>query len=258
MLHFQELVRERDHSRLLLDVNNAVVSNLELGELFTCICTSLRRVIPHEITSLYLYESESHCFRRHVLDFPSGRGLLQVGDTIGFDDTPAGQVFQSRRALVSNESRMKKSQSATIRQLLAAGMKTGFYAPLIVRDQVLGTLNMASSQEKIFGEDIAELLMLVAGQIAIALDNSLAYQKIKELKEQLEQENVYLKDELRTEPNFEDIIGESAELKKVLQQLEIVAPTDSTVLIQRRNRNRQRIDRAGSASFECPEGASVR
>ncbi len=232
VLHFQELKHERDHSRLLLEVNNAVVSTLELGALFTSICASLRRVISHEITSLYLYVPESHCFRRHILDFPSGTGLLEVGGMVGFDDTPAGRVFQSRTALVSNESDMKKAQSKTTHQLLAAGMKSGFYAPLVARDKVLGTLNLASSQEKIFGEDIVDLLTQVAGQIAIALDNSLAYQQIKELKEQLEQENVYLKDELRTEHNFEDIIGESAELKKVLQQLEIVAPTDSTVLIQ--------------------------
>ncbi len=230
--HLHELTRERDHLRLLLDVNNAVVSHLELGDLFTSICTSLRQVIPHEITSLYLYVPEFHCFKRHVLDFPSGTGLLEVGGLIGFDDTPAGQVFQSRTAVVSNEADMKKSLSETTKQLLAAGMKTAFYAPLVVRDQPLGTLNLASSQEGIFGEDVAALLTLVAGQIAIALDNSLAYQQIKELKEKLEQENVYLQDELRTGRNFEDIIGESAELKKVLQQLEIVAPTDSTVLIQ--------------------------
>ena len=230
--HLQKLTRERDHLRLLLEVNNVVVSTLELDDLFTSICTALRRVIPHEITSLYLYVAESHCFRRHVLDFPSGTGILEVGGLVGFDDTPAGRVFQSRAALVSNESDMKQSRSETTRQLLVAGMKTGFYAPLVARDNVLGTLNMASSKEYAFGEDVAELLTLVAGQIAIALDNSLAYQKIKELKEQLEQENVYLKDELRTEHNFEDIIGESGELKKVLQQLEIVAPTDSTVLIQ--------------------------
>ncbi|MGB0911410.1 MAG: sigma-54-dependent Fis family transcriptional regulator, partial [Nitrospirales bacterium] len=230
--HLQDLTRERDHLRLLLDVNNAVVSHLELGDLFTSICSALRRVIPHEITSLYLYVPESHCFKRHVLDFPSGKGVLEVGGLIGFNDTPAGRVFQSRTAVVSNESDMKKSPSETTQQLLTAGMKTGFYAPLVTRDKVLGTLNMASSQEQIFGEDVAELLTLVAGQIAIALDNSLAYQQIKALKDKLEQENVYLKDELRTGRNFEDIIGEGAKLKKVLQQVEIVAPTDSTVLIQ--------------------------
>ncbi|WP_454062653.1 sigma 54-interacting transcriptional regulator [Candidatus Nitrospira salsa] len=234
VLNFQDLTRERDHSRLLLNVNNAVVSNLELGELFTSICPSLRRVIHHEITSLFLYVPESHCFKRHILDFPSGKdtGLLQAGGVVGFEDTPAGQAFHSRKAVLLSDVELKKYQSPTAQQLLAAGMKMVFYAPLIVRDRVLGTLNMASSQDKVFGEEVSELLMQVAGQVAIALDNALAYEKIRELKEKLEQENVYLRDEIRTEHNFEDIIGESAELKNVLQQLEIVAPTDSTVLIQ--------------------------
>ncbi|GJL65558.1 MAG: ATPase AAA [Nitrospirales bacterium] len=234
VLNFQDLTRERDHSRLLLDVNNAVVSNLELGELFTSICTSLRRVIPHEITSLFLYVPESHCFKRHVLDFQSGKstGLFQAGDLVGFEDTPAGQAFSDRKAVLLSDVELKKYQSPTAQQLLAAGMKTVFHAPLHVRDHVLGTLNMASSQNKVFGEEVSELLLQVAGQVAISLDNALAYEKIRELKEKLEQENVYLRDEIRTEHNFEDIIGESAELKNVLQQLEIVAPTDSTVLIQ--------------------------
>ncbi len=232
ILHVQELRKERDRSRLLLEVNNAVVSNLELGELFSSICTSVRRVIPHEITSLFRYVPETHSFKRHVLDFPSGKGLLPLGGTIRFDDTPAGQAFHSRKAVQLTDVELKEYQSPTSQQLLAEGMKSVFYAPLLVGDQVLGTLNMASSQEGLFDEKALELLMQVAGQIAIAFDNALAYEKIRELKEQLEQENVYLKNEIRTEQNFEDIIGESAELKNVLQQLEVVAPTDSTVLIQ--------------------------
>ncbi len=232
VLHVQELTKERDCSRLLLEVNNAVVSNLELDELFSSICTSLRRVIPHQITSLYRYLPETHSFTRHVLDASSTKGVLQPGESIGFDELPAGQAVYNRAAIVMNEAELKDNQSPTAQQLLAEGMKTCFYAPLVVRDEVIGTLNMASSQEGVFSEEASELLMQVVKQIAIAFDNALAYEKIQTLKEELAQENVYLKEEIRTEQNFEDIIGESAELKEVLQQLEIVAPTDSTVLIQ--------------------------
>jgi formate hydrogenlyase transcriptional activator len=97
--------------------------------------------------------------------------------------------------------------------------------------RVLGTLNLGSSRPSAFSCADAELLTQVAGQVAIALDNALAYREINELKEKLEKENVYLRDEIRTETNFEEIVGESAGLKRVLQELEIVAPTDSTVLI---------------------------
>ncbi len=232
VLHVQELTKERDHSRLLLEVNNAVVSTLNVKELFASISTSLRRIIPNVTTSLYAYDSETQTFRRPALDFPEGKGFIQAGTVIGKDDTLVAKVFHSRKALAWNESDLKKYHSEAARQLLAEGMKSGACAPLVLRNQVLGTLNIASSQDQVFGEEELELLTQVATQVVIGLDNALAYQKIKELNEQLEQENVYLRDEIRTEHNFEDIIGESAELKRVLKQLEIVAPTDSTVLIQ--------------------------
>jgi formate hydrogenlyase transcriptional activator len=72
----------------------------------------------------------------------------------------------------------------------------------------------------------------VAQQVAIAVDNALAYRQIGELKDKLAEEKLYLEAEIRTEYIFEEIIGESAALKEVLKQLEVVAPTDSTVLIQ--------------------------
>jgi formate hydrogenlyase transcriptional activator len=71
----------------------------------------------------------------------------------------------------------------------------------------------------------------VAGQIAIALDNALSYQRIEELNAQLAEEKVYLEDEIRTDHGFEEIVGQSRALKSVLKQVETVAPTDSTVLI---------------------------
>ncbi|GJL54081.1 MAG: ATPase AAA [Nitrospirales bacterium] len=232
VLHFQELTRERDHSRLLLEVNNAVVSTRNLKELFASMSASLRRIMPHVTTSLYLYDSDIQTFRRPVLDFPEGKGFIQAGAIIGIDDSPPGKAFQSRKALTWNEAELKAYASETANQLVAEGMKSGVSVPLVVRDQVLGTLNVASVKDNDFGQKEQELLTQVSTQVAIGLDNAMAYQHITELKEQLEQENVYLKDEIRNEHDFDEIIGESVELKRVLQQVEIVAPTDSTVLIQ--------------------------
>lgn len=256
VLHFQELAKERDHSRLLLEVNNAVVSTLNLKELFASISTSLRRLIPDITTSLYLYDSATQAFQRPVLDFPEGQGFIHAGAVIGRDDTPAAKAFHNRKAQAWSESDLKKYDSEAARQLLAEGMKSGVSTPLVLRDQVLGTLNIASFHDEVFGEEQLELFTQVATQVAIGLDNALAYQKIKELNEQLEQENVYLRDEIRTEHNFEDIIGNSAALKRVLEQLEIVAPTDSTVLIQgETGTGKELIARALhnlSARKECP------
>ena len=231
VLHQEELSRERDRLRLLLEVNNAVVSKLELEDLFSTIVTSLRRVVPHEATSLYLYRPETGNFHRNVLNFPSGKGLLEGSHPIALDDTPAGEAFRSRKAVCWHEPDLQRFHSDTASRLLAEGLKSGCCAPLMLPGRVLGTLNLGSSRPLAFSCADAGLLTQVAGQVAIALDNALAYREITELKEKLEKENVYLRDEIRTEANFEEIVGESAGLKHVLQQLEIVAPTDSTVLI---------------------------
>jgi formate hydrogenlyase transcriptional activator len=231
VLHQEELSRERDRLQLLLEVNNAVVSKLELEDLFTTIVSSLRRVVPHEATSLYLYRPETRNFHRNVLNFPSGKGLLEGSNPIALDDTPAGEAFRSRKTVCWHEADMQRFHSDTASRLIAEGLKSGCCAPLMLPGRVLGTLNLGSSRPSAFSGADAELLTQVAGQVAIALDNALAYREINELKEKLEKENVYLRDEIRTETNFEEIVGESAGLKRVLQQLEIVAPTDSTVLI---------------------------
>lgn len=231
VLHQEELCRERDRLQVLLDVNNAVVSKLELGALFTTMVASLRRVIPHEATSLYLYKAEAKNFRRHVLDFASGKGFLGGSHPIALDDTPAGEAFRSRTTVCWQETDLRQFHSDTAGQLLAEGVKSGCCAPLMLPDRVLGTLNVGSTRPSAFSAADVELLTQVAGQVAIALDNALAYREITDLKEKLEKENVYLRDEIRTDANFEEIVGESSGLKRVLQQLEIVAPTDSTVLI---------------------------
>ncbi len=78
---------------------------------------------------------------------------------------------------------------------------------------------------------ISSFLSQIAGQVAIAIDNAFAYRQITELKDKLAQEKLYFEDELRSEMNFQEIIGNSTVLCRVLSQVEAVAPTGSTVLI---------------------------
>lgn len=228
----RQLARERDRLRLLLEVNNAVVSTLDLRDLFATIATSLHRVMPYEIASLYLYDPDSKAFRRHALDSPSGKGLLKEGLVGPIDSTPAGPAFRTGKPALFNEDDLKRLQSEVGRLLLAEGIKSGCCVPLLSHNRVLGTLNLGGFQEGVFTQDEVDLLSQVASQVAIAVENALAYQQIAELKDKLTEEKLYLEDEIRTEYNFEEIIGESAALKRILKQVETVAPTGSTVLIQ--------------------------
>jgi formate hydrogenlyase transcriptional activator len=115
--------------------------------------------------------------------------------------------------------------------LIGEGIKSTCSIPMIAHDQALGTLSVGSLSEAAFTEEDARVLTQVTNQIAIAVENALAYRQIAELKDKLSEEKLYLQDEIRTEYNFEEIIGESPALKKVLEQLQTVAPTDSTILL---------------------------
>ena len=103
--------------------------------------------------------------------------------------------------------------------------------PLLRGNRVLGVLCLVRTEKNAFNQPELEFLSQIAGQVAIAIDNAFAYRQITELKDKLTQEKLYLEDELRSEMNFQEIIGNSPVLRRVLRQVEAVAPTGSTVLI---------------------------
>src|SRR4030095_6067765 len=122
--------------------------------------------------------------------------------------------------------------SKVAQRLINEGVKSFCCLPLLSHDRALGALNVGRLTETPFTPEDIDLLSQVAQQISIAVENGLAYRRIAELTEKLNTEKLYLEDEIRTTYNFEEIIGQSAALKQVLSQVEIVAPTDSMVLIQ--------------------------
>ncbi len=228
----QQLARERDRLRVLLEVNNALVSHLDLRQLFEAIAACLRRVMHHEYTSLALYDSETKRMRVQALDFPQGRGFIREEMSVSVETSPSGCAFSNRKPLLANHADLERYDSEIARLLLAEGVKSICCVPLITRNRVLGALNVASLRDAAFSQEDADLLSQVAAQVAIAVENALAFREIGELKNKLAEEKLYLEDEIRAERNFEEIIGESSLLKGILKQVETVAPTDSGVLIQ--------------------------
>jgi formate hydrogenlyase transcriptional activator len=222
--HQQRLARERDRSQLLLEVNNTLVSHLNLRELLSAISRTLNVVMPHDAAALALYDEPSNALRLTALEFPDHEEPCAAGEMIPLEG-PAGQAFTTRKPVVSDYS---KTGTARLR---SSGLKSGCTAPLVFRDRALGILSLKSLKENAFSQDDAELLGQVASQVAIAVENALAYREIENLKNKLEGEKLYLEEEIRTEYNFEEIVGNSPALKRVLQDVETVAQTDSTVLI---------------------------
>jgi formate hydrogenlyase transcriptional activator len=115
--------------------------------------------------------------------------------------------------------------------LLAEGVRALCSVPLVVRDHCLGTLNFGRLEGGPFSPEDAELLASIANQVAFTVENVLAFQQIAALKDKLAAEKVYLEEEIRTDYNFEEIIGDSPTLRMALHQVETVAPNDTTVLI---------------------------
>jgi len=232
----QLLTRERDRLRLLLEVNNAVVSHLDLDDVFSAVSACLRRVIPHDGSSLLTYEAETGQFRIHVMRFGQNDRFTEEGRIQDRDGgrSPAAIAIACRRTMLFNEQDLVElaTQSNAAERVLAQGVKSFCCVPLVSHDRVVGALMIGSFQPDAFSPDHVELLEQAAPQIAIAVENGLAYRQIAELKEKLNTEKLYLEDEIRTEQNFDEIIGKSGSLKQALDQISIVAPTESTVLIQ--------------------------
>jgi formate hydrogenlyase transcriptional activator len=228
----EQLKNERDRLSLLLEVNNTVVSVLDLHELLNAVSKSLRPLVRHEYASLSLYDPQNEQLHIHALDFPVSKGLLQEGLSIPVEGSPTGRALKSRQPVFISRSDIEQFGSDIARRILAEGLKSALCLPLICHGRPLGTLVVASLQEEHFPEKDAELLRHVANQIAIAVENSLAYRQVVDRANRLSEEKLYLQDEIRTEYNFEEIVGESPVLKRILQQIATVAPTDSTILIE--------------------------
>ena len=225
----KQLKEEHDRLRLLLDVNNTIVSALDLHELLNAVSASLRRLVPHEYASLSLYDAETQRLQIHALDFPASKGLIQEGLWIPVEGTPHGRALTARQPLFVTLQEIEQFELTP--RIRAEGLKSGCFLPLISRGRPLGTLVVASLQAETFPQKDADLLQHVANQIAIGVENALSYRRVVDRANKLREEKLYLQDEIRNEYNFEEIIGESPALKKVLEQIQTVAPTDSTILI---------------------------
>lgn len=221
----EQIAHERDRSQLLLQVNNTLVSNLNLRELLSAISSALSPVMPHEAAALTLYDDTRNELRVAAFDFPEDDGKCATGKPIPFEGNPIGDAFTTRKTVLIDYGSSDDPRAA------CTGLVSGCASPLIFRDRVLGVLAIKSRREHAFSTEDAELLEQVAKQVAIAVENALAYNEIETLKNKLEKEKLYLEEEIRTEYNFEEIIGSSSVLRRVLQNVETVATTDSTVLI---------------------------
>ncbi len=211
--------RAQARLRLLLDITNRIVTKLELHDLLREIVASIRQFMRCDSVGVALPDLEDGELHRYAVDY------AEHEISIGPASERAKVVFRTGKPLIGT-----KEEVAADPQGALTNSSLCLY-PLIIRERVLGVLGFGASHENAFTEDDLSFLSQLANQIALAVENSLAYRQVSELKDKLAQENVYLESEIRSELYFEEIVGNSEPLRRVLQEIEIVAPADSTVLI---------------------------
>ena len=226
------LQRERDQLDLLLDVTNAVVTHLDTRELFRAVAPALRRCVSADVAALSLYDPETGVLRHHVCDAPDdfrARSAVPMATESTLDGSASGYVFKTGKPRIFLPSDLDRFPESTF--IRARGINSACVVPLATARGILGTLNLGAFTDYAFSPNQFPLLTRVAGQIAIAVRNAVSYERIEELNAQLAREKLYLEDEIRSDNQFEEIIGRSKALERVLREIQTVAPTDSTVLI---------------------------
>ena len=230
VLHHQDLTHDRNLLRLLLEVSESIASHRDLAELFHDLAGRLPIVFKFSYICLILHDPERNVMRLHILEAPRP-GRIAPGLELPIEDSAGGWVWQHQQPLVCTNVDHEVRFPKVIQMMRDEGVRSFCLVPLTTAHRRLGALAVGSFEEHHYGGAGLEFLQQVAKQVAVAVENALAFQQIAELKDKLAKEKLYLEDEIRIEYNFEEIVGDSPALKRVLKQVQIVAPTDSTVLI---------------------------
>ena len=219
--------RKRAEEALVLELSKAVLANPDIRQILVAIEASIQRLLPHDYAAIALHDG-STANQLHVQELPSAsQPSSSEEDLVPIAGTPEGWVFLNHEPLLMNQLVDKRVSAYQLK----AGIKSGCWVPLNCRGEVIGTLFVGSRHDVQFDPRQTETLLLAASQIAATIKIDHSFRRIVQLSGKLKEEKRYLEEELRTEYNFEEIVGESKGLKTVLKQVETVAPTDATVLI---------------------------
>jgi formate hydrogenlyase transcriptional activator len=226
----QEAVRERDRLRTLFDITNALVSKLSADELFSAISTQLSRVLVHDFSVLTLRDDAGN-LEMVGLHFTGAPLFDKQQRRVNMEGMPAAEAIATGKPLVVRDVDLNRYPSPEFRRFVDMGCKSDCLVPLVTANRTLGTLELIRTTGDDWTEDDVDFLVQVAHQIAVAVENALSYRELQELKERLATEKLYLEDEIRLDHNNGNMVGAGAAFQSILKSVQIVAPTDATVLV---------------------------
>jgi formate hydrogenlyase transcriptional activator len=228
----RQLHAEREHWRTLLELNNAVVTMRDLASLLAAVAPSFQQIVPHDDASLFLLESESRRLGLYAISPMAEQWNDDLTAELRPDAEPFATWLKERRTVDMDYERFDWTGREEIHQnLVAAGVKRACFVPLATPRGTLGFLVLNRRSGEPFGPDELSRSSQAAAQIALAVENALAFGEIATLKERLARENIYLEEEIRGVQHFGEIVGESKALRQLLDQVRTVAATDAAVLL---------------------------
>jgi formate hydrogenlyase transcriptional activator len=228
----QALLRERDRMRVLFEITNALVSKLPMDDLFSAISGQLNRVVAHDFAAVTLLDKATGEMHLKGLHSPGGIEF-EPDETSGRPEgLPSGEALATGKPVVTTGVDFVRFPSPLYRKYADLGIHSSCSIPLAGANGMSGVLDLARMSGEPFTEDEVDLLVQVARQIAIATENALAYRELSQIKDKLATEKLYLEDEIRFDQNLGSMIGEGPAFQAVLRGIQVVAPTDATVLIE--------------------------
>jgi formate hydrogenlyase transcriptional activator len=235
LIGFSKIVRDFSNHKtaqesLLLELSSAMLAGLDIRKMLTAIASAIQHVVAHDYTIIALYDEQRQSLLAQELQ-PHADSAFATETVIPVEGTPSGWVFSNQEPLFFKGLRRERFTPASFAPYIHAGVKSGCWLPLRSRERVIGVIFIGSRSETAFDSIDVEMLQQIAAQIGVTIGNVQAFGQISELTHKLAEEKRYLEEELRTEYGFEEIVGESPGLKRVLKQVETVASTDATTLI---------------------------
>jgi formate hydrogenlyase transcriptional activator len=225
----QELCDPRQYEALLA-VSEAIVAHRDLGALFHELAGRLHQVVRFDFLCLVLFDDATDTSRLHILE-TSGPRPDQWFIPLPIDATPAGMAFQTQQPVIVSKQDELARWPRLRERVAPLGVNSGCFLPLTTARGRVGVLIFGGSEVGAYDGADVKFLQQAANQVALAVENARAFDCIEALRDKLQREKVYLEEEARTDHHFGEIVGESTALRRVLKQVEAVAPTDSTVLI---------------------------
>jgi formate hydrogenlyase transcriptional activator len=228
----QREVRKAAEKVMLQRVNTDMLSpNVDIRKLLPAMSASIGELLPHDFASIVLCEAYETAFRSHFLEVGGSKPDDSMNNVLSLNNSPAEAAIRTRKPVMLDQLDATPYATDTIQDLTSRGMRSGCWVPLFSQGNIIGSLMVGSRHEFAFTQQCEHILGQIASQISIAAENVSVREVFEPSSRQRDQE-IDSEADLALEHDFENIVGDSPELKRVLKNIETVAPTDATVLLQ--------------------------